>query len=352
MYPEKIHFGAIMERGRAEAHTAPFPTVGLDEILIKLEAINICTADYHQWMGFRDHQGFPMAAGHEFAGRICQCGKNVYKGFELGAQVVAMWTPCGACPNCLGGHPHDCLGVDHGQRDENGFLGFKRFADYTVVNQRSVFLINDPLPGPVAACAEPLSTVVNGFHRVNLQPASDVAIIGAGPMGLLTAITAKAWECRVFLTECDPARVERARSLNMFHVIDAAEGDSVQAVREASGGGVEVAIPIIGSTDAYTQAYGMLRDYFGSVMLWSADFPEPQMSFSANHLHYSKHSIVGAYGATNEEWQLACKLLSRRIVDPTPILDGRIFALKDIQKAYEAAAEKDSFRITVDPSIV
>lgn len=353
MFPDVIHFGAIMEKRKAEMHTAPFPNVGSEDILIKVEAINICTADYHQWMGIRDHQGFPMAAGHEFAGRIVAVGEDVYKGFRVGMQVAATAPSCGSCPNCHKGIPHDCLGVNHEKRDENGFLGLKRFSDYIVARQNAVFPIDNPLPGPVAACAEPVACVLNGLRRARLSPLSDVAIIGAGPMGLLTAIAAKAWGCRVFLTEVEPSRIKKAKELDGITVIDASEENDVQLVKGMTEGeGVDVVFPIIGETQAYARCIDMLKPVFGKVVLWSANFPTPELLFDANELHYNKHEIIGSYGATHEEWQLSCQAISKRLIDPSPILDGRVFGLKDIQKAYEAASEPYSYRISIDPTIV
>ena len=74
MLPDKIHFGVIVKGHVAEMHEAPFPEVGPTDIVIKMATNNICTTDYQQWMGLRDHQGFPMAGGHEWAGTIIAKG--------------------------------------------------------------------------------------------------------------------------------------------------------------------------------------------------------------------------------------------------------------------------------------
>ena len=92
MLPDKIHFGVIVKGHVAEMHEMPFPEVGPTDIVVKLVANNICTTDYQQWLGLRDHQGFPMASGHECAGNIVAMGDEVYDNFKIGMQG------CKICP--------------------------------------------------------------------------------------------------------------------------------------------------------------------------------------------------------------------------------------------------------------
>ena len=70
--PKNAFFTAIMEPKVAKMHEEPLPEMGPDDVLLKMEACNICTTDYQQWMGLRNHQGFPMAGGHEWSGH-CFC---------------------------------------------------------------------------------------------------------------------------------------------------------------------------------------------------------------------------------------------------------------------------------------
>ena len=158
MLPDKIHFGVIVEGHKAEMHEAPFPEVGPDDIVIKMATCNICTTDYQQWMGLRDHQGFPMAGGHEFSGTIIHKGENVLDDFEMGMQVAVMHKFCGKCYNCRIGHQGDCTNKGAHGPGPDGYYGQKGFADYYVVDQMFVVPVDNDVPPAEAGFLEA------GFH--------------------------------------------------------------------------------------------------------------------------------------------------------------------------------------------
>ena len=188
MLPDKIHFGVIVKGHVAEMHEMPFPEVGPTDIVVKLVANNICTTDYQQWLGLRDHQGFPMASGHECAGNIVAMGDEVYDNFKIGMQVATMHPFCGMCDSCRQGHTGDCQNIPHGGPGPDGYYGgFKRFADYVVMDQKLIVPINNDIPAAEAGFLEPVSTVVQGIHKVGVKPMQDVVVIGGGPGGMEAA---------------------------------------------------------------------------------------------------------------------------------------------------------------------
>lgn len=70
MQPKNITFGYLAEKKNAKIKEIPMPELAEDELLVKQEACNICTTDYQQWLGLREHQGYPMAGGHECSGIV------------------------------------------------------------------------------------------------------------------------------------------------------------------------------------------------------------------------------------------------------------------------------------------
>lgn len=65
------------EKGTAEVRERPLPELGDYDVLLDMKACNICTTDYQQWLGLREHQGYPMAGGHEAAGIVKETGAKV-----------------------------------------------------------------------------------------------------------------------------------------------------------------------------------------------------------------------------------------------------------------------------------
>ena len=73
----KMKFGCLVKKGVAEVRERDLPEVGPYDVLLHMKVCNICTTDYGQWLGLREHQGYPMAGGHEAAGIVEQVGEKV-----------------------------------------------------------------------------------------------------------------------------------------------------------------------------------------------------------------------------------------------------------------------------------
>ncbi len=112
------------------------PAMGPDDVLLKMEACNICTTDYQQWQGLRNHQGFPMAGGHEWSGVVVEKGANVAN-VEVGDRVAPLFMGCGHCQACLMGKSFCCEEREAGWPVHEGFHGDRGFSDYKVFPQRA-----------------------------------------------------------------------------------------------------------------------------------------------------------------------------------------------------------------------
>lgn len=351
MLPDKYHFGVIVARHQAEVHTLPFPEVGPEDVVIKLAINNICTTDYQQWMGLRDHHGFPNAGGHEYAGTIVAKGEKVLDDFQIGQQVGAMMETCGVCENCRRGLTADCLHTGGiGVKGPDGYYSFvKGFANYMVANQKLVVPISNDVPPEQAAFLEPVSTVINCVKRARIQPMEDVVVIGAGTMGILNAQVAKAWGARVIITEVDPNKLERARSMGIADVVDSKNSDPIEEVKRLTKGkGADVVIAAVGATIAYKQGYDMLKQKRGRLIIFPAGYPKPELHVDPNELHYRKMEIIGVFNGDREDWLDSARLISNKMIDCSYSLQGVKIPLRDIQKAYELAATPGTYRVSVD----
>ena len=115
-------------------------------------------------------------------------------------------------------------------------------------------MANDLNPSE-AGFMEPLATVIHGAKKLRLKPFETVVVIGAGTMGLINAQTAKAYGCRVIVSEMIPKKIETAKAMG-FEVIDCNESDPVEKVKELTEGiGADAVIVAVGEkidTDFYT----------------------------------------------------------------------------------------------------
>ena len=194
-----------------------------------------------------------MAGGHEGCGVIEALGPDV-KDFAVGDFVAVAYDGCGECEPCRRGDVLHCTGMSGGQRSEDGYLGNFGFADYCVRNTRSLIKMNQNLNPGEAAFLEPLATVVKGLKKLQVKPMETVAVIGAGTMGLLNALAARANGCRVIVSELMEKKLKTAEDMG-FETINAGESDPVEAVKKMTGGtGADAVIVAVGITAANEQA--------------------------------------------------------------------------------------------------
>lgn len=346
MQREKMKFSVLTEKGHAEVRERKLPEIGSNQVLVRQLACNICTTDYGQWLGLREHQGYPMAGGHEGCGVIEVLGPDV-KDFAVGDYVSIAYDGCGECEPCRRGDVLHCTGMSGGQRSEDGYLGNFGFADYCVRNTRSLIKMNPKLQPAEAAFLEPLATVVKGLKKLQVSPMETVAVIGAGTMGLLNALAARANGCRVLVTELMEKKLKTAEAMG-FETIDAGACDPVEAVKELTGGtGADAVIVAVGITAANDQALAMVKETDGRILFFAAGYPAPELKIDSNILHYRRLELFGTFAADSIDFFTAGEMLSSGTVDVSKLVEPETFALDDIQEAFRHASEPGRYRVSV-----
>ena len=235
-----------------------------DEVVVKIVASGMCHTD----LAVRDqHIPLPLPAvlGHEGAGIVAKVGAGVTK-FKAGDHVVLSYGSCGKCGNCLSGRPAycaqflpfnvgtcrpdgSCTHQQNGKAMTGAFFYQSSFATYALTHVRNVVKVADDLPLEVLA---PLGCGIQTgagavFNCLRPQAGSSIAIFGAGAVGLSAVMAAAVAGCAVIIVvDVQEARLALAKELGATVVVNARTADSVAAVREASGGGVDSAVEATG----------------------------------------------------------------------------------------------------------
>ncbi|QEW20077.1 Sorbitol dehydrogenase [Marinibacterium anthonyi] len=184
----------------------PDPTPAPDEVVLKTAACGICGSDLHiteDPAPFGVGSGYVL--GHEIAGEVVAIGAAV-TGLKPGDRVaVVPMRGCGACPSCLAGDPARCPDMD--------LIG-GGYAEYVSVAERQCRILPDDVPTTDGALAEPLSVALHCIVRAGMKPGDRVAIIGAGPIGLLVAFWARRMgAARVVMADLHTHQRDRAMAL-------------------------------------------------------------------------------------------------------------------------------------------
>ena len=161
---------------------APIPTIGINDVLIRVLRTGICGTDLHifNWDAWAQRTvPVPLIIGHEFVGRIVEIGANVTD-FHPGEVVSGEGhVVCGRCRNCLAGRRHLC-------KDTQG-IGVCRpgaFAEYIALPMTNVWVHAPDIPRDVQAIFDPFGNAVHTALSFNVL-GEDVLITGAGPIGLM-----------------------------------------------------------------------------------------------------------------------------------------------------------------------
>lgn len=211
------------------------------EVRIEVAFCGICGSDLH----LRPSQAIPAGTvmGHEFSGTITELGESV-ENFEVGQRVAVFpFASCGECPNCLRGDLHVCqqaavtglgLGQNHGG-----------FAESVVVPEAMVVPIPDSLSFEHGALVEPLAVALHGIDIAEAKPGDRCAVIGAGPIGVMTGLGLRARGIEdIVVIERNERRQQRMRDLGFevlglenvhVAVIEAFDGELPDVVLECAG---------------------------------------------------------------------------------------------------------------------
>jgi S-(hydroxymethyl)glutathione dehydrogenase/alcohol dehydrogenase len=247
---------------------------GPREVLIRTAAAGVCHSDLHFFNG--TYPGVtPMVLGHESAGVVEQVGSDVHYVKPGDHVITCLSVFCGHCEQCLTGHLSLCqepetrrAKEDEPRLSQSGgplgqFANLGSFAEHMLVHEHAVAKIRDDMPLDKAAligCG--VTTGVGAvIHTAKVEPGATVAVIGCGGVGLSCINGAAiAGASRVIAVDMVPGKLDLARKFGATDVVNASEGDPIEAVKELSGGGVHYSFEAIGLKVTAEQAFGMLRN--------------------------------------------------------------------------------------------
>jgi propanol-preferring alcohol dehydrogenase len=237
----------------------PRPEPGPGEIVVKIAASGVCHTDLHAARGdWPVRPALPFVPGHEGVGHVAAIGAGVTRVKE-GDRVGVPWlhTACGYCPHCRTGWETLC-----GKQKNTGYSVNGGFAEYVLADPAFVGRLPDALEFGAAApvlCAG--VTVYKGLKETEVKPGEWVAVSGIGGLGHMAVQYARAMGMHVAAVDIHPEKLDLARRLGADLVVNAAERDPAEAIRERTGDGVHGVLVTAVSTAAFEQGFAMLRSH-------------------------------------------------------------------------------------------
>ena len=269
----------------------PEPEVGEGEVLLRVGACGVCGTDLHFYRG-EWRVKTPLVPGHEFSGIVEKVDSGV-DWVDVGAKVVAEPNiTCGRCYYCrMEKRNFFCVNIKAIGVDVNG-----AFAEYVKVPAANIYRVPDRVSLEEAALIEPLACCVRGLYNVSIEPGDTVAVVGAGPVGLLMVQLARMWGAsKVFALDLIDSRLALARQLGADVAVNPRKEDAVETIRsETDGIGVDVSIEAVGSSRAIELALKLARRG-GRVLVFGVAPESDEMRLRPFELYEKELTIVSSY---------------------------------------------------------
>jgi (R,R)-butanediol dehydrogenase/meso-butanediol dehydrogenase/diacetyl reductase len=306
---------------------------GPGEAQLEVAFCGICGSDLH----FRDvPELFPAGTvpGHEFVGRIVDLGEGV-EGWALGDRACVLpFAQCGQCEACRRGDEQVCPhAVARGVGLGTGRPG--AYAERVTVDARMLFALPDAVDDRAAALTEPLAVAVRAVAVCDTDPGEPVSVIGAGPIGVLTALVLRerGYE-RVRLVSRNRARAALAAELGLDVVGPdaAASGEPPACVLECAG------------TPAAARLAVEIARALGRVVL--VGFALEPLDLSAAPILIKELTLRGVIAYTRADFAGAIALLASGAI-PAGRLIGRVLGLDGAEEAFRSLTAPGNTQLKV-----
>ena len=321
----------------------PVPTIGPNDVLIRIHTSAICGTDMHIWNWDAWSQKtipVPMHVGHEYAGVIEQVGDEV-EGYKVGDRVSGEGhIVCGHCRNCKAGKRHLCpntVGV--------GVNRPGSFAEYLALPATNLFKLRDGISNEMAAIFDPFGNATHTALSFNMV-GEDVLITGAGPIGCMAAAIARFVGARnVVITDVNQYRLDLARKMGATRAVDVSKEDLKSVMHELGmTEGFDVGLEMSGNGSAFRGMIdGMVNG--GRVALLGI-FPD-DVAIDWGKVIFKGLFMKGIYGREMfETWYKMAAMIEGGL-DISQVITHR-FPIDDFRQGFEVMGSGKSGKVILD----
>ena len=323
------------------------PVPGPYEVVVKLKAVALCTAEQRAYLGIRN-TGYPVIGGHEASGIVEAVGPNVFN-CKVGDHVSGTFNYCGACEYCKRGQGTKCSSGRKGVRRvpiADGTVIGGGMAQYIIAPAVQICPHGEGISHKHASLTEPLGCCIHSVNKARIEFGDTVIIIGAGIMGLLHAKLCRMKGARVVVSEPDAVRRQKALDFGANIAIDPLAVDPVEYIKSITNGqGATVVVNTTSLSATWEQAIAMVAPY-GRIMLYSSQHPDNPIGVKMGDMHTREFEMIGTVSPSADDFVQASRLMSYGLIDMEPVVDS-CFPFSQAAEAFERACAPDSYRVII-----
>ncbi len=317
------------------------PSIQSDEVLIKVKKVGICGTDVGSY-----ETGGPYIPGniigHEFSGEIVEIGENVKK-LKLGNRVtVNPQIPCHECYYCIRNQENMCKLQNYALgTTENGAM-----RDFINVKAERVHILPENVSYEDGAIVEPLSIVIQGIRESSFKIGDNVAIIGAGPIGLFAIqVLRVSGANKIYVLEPVESKQKKAIELGADKAFDPKLWNKI--VRLTDKIGPDHIFDCVGLSSTVTTSLSLIKKG-GCITIIGMHDSSYEIN-NARLITINSITIKGTYGYTQDVYKTALSLLEQRKIKVEPIITNRI-KIDEVTQMFEKLANPphDELKVFVD----
>lgn len=322
-----------------EARQVSLPAIEAGEALIRVEACGFCGSDISIVAGTHPRAQAPLTIGHELSGRIVELAGSA-PGLAIGDRVTTYpLISCGVCYACTHGAPHVCRNLNLFGFDVDGGM-----AEFIKLPIASLMKLPADMPARIGALIEPLAVAVHGVERARLEGVNVAAVLGAGPIGILTALVAKARGVpNVLISDVHTARLELAESVGLTALPAGAPlRDRVMEISDQNG--ADIIYECAGHPSSAREMTALVRSRGTIVNL--GVFKKP-VEVDMQAVNFKEVEIVGSRVYERKDFQAAIDIAMSL---PLEAVISRVFSLDDVSAAFQLFRAGEVCKVLILPS--
>jgi (R,R)-butanediol dehydrogenase/meso-butanediol dehydrogenase/diacetyl reductase len=315
-----------------------------DQVKIRVKCCGICGTDVHEYRDgpfmipkrphpLTGHCGGPLILGHEYSGDVVEVGGGVTKVKVAHRVTVNPLIYCGECHYCRRGEHNMCLRLATQGLAYNG-----AFAEYTVVDERMIVPLPNGMSYEQGAFAEPMAVAVRAVRRSGITVGDSVAIVGAGPIGLLVMqVCLAAGASQVFVVEPMKARRGLAENLGAAAVFDPGQTDPGKDIARLTDGlRADIAFDCVGNQPAFDTAV-KVTGRRGMICVVGLSLKPIEAPFIRLWGHEKEITFSSGY---EDEFPAAIAILADKRVNVEALISARIKLDGLVEKGIKQIMEK------------
>jgi L-iditol 2-dehydrogenase len=320
------------------------PKVNEDEMLVRMQSCGICGSDLEKVYG--NYGMRSLRVGHEPAGAVIKVGKNLKK-FQVGDRVfVHHHVSCYSCRYCLQGNYTMCNNYQTSNIEPCG-LSEEFIVPKWNIEHGGVLKLPESISYDEAALIEPFACCIRGLNKISIKHGDNVAILGAGPTGVMHTLLARLWGANnIVVSDVNEFRLKFVEKYGVTAVdLNLEKLDDV--INSNTGSlGVDVTILATSSMKAFESSLRTTRRG-GKILLFGVPSVGSKYDLNLNSLYSNEQIIIPSYGASEIETNQALSLMSDKSIDLLPLVTHR-FQLRESDNAFKCAHEAvDAMKVLV-----